>query len=301
VRDQAAVSTALSLERPPNLPQTLAHARMGNGDPCLRVVDGDVWRATRTPLGLATERVRLSSAGAVLVDAWGPGAEWLVERAPELCGALDHPDTFQPDQPLLRLLVHSHPGLRIGRTAAVFETAMIVTLEQRVATRDAWRSWWLMVRALSEPAPGPFPGLWAPPSPERIAHTPYEVFHRFGIERRRADVLRRLAIVARRLEETVSLSLDTAYRRFRAVTGVGPWTAARIGLIALGDPDAVAVGDLHLPHVVSWWLAGERRGSDERMLELLEPFRGHRGRVIRLLMAGAVSRAAFRIASTSSI
>ena len=294
MRDQAALSTALSLERPPNLPQTLAHARMGNGDPCLRIVEGDVWRATRTPLGLATERVRLASEGSILVDAWGPGAEWLIQRAPELCGALDNPDTFRPDQPVVRDLMHRHPGLRIGRTAAVFETAMIVTLEQRVATRDAWRSWWLMVRALSEPAPGPLPGLWAPPSPERIAHTPYEVFHRFGVERRRADVLRRLAIVARRLEETVSLSLEAAYRRFRAVTGVGPWTAARIGLIALGDPDAVAVGDLHLPHVVSWWLAGERRGSDERMLELLEPFRGHRGRVIRLLLAGPMSRGAAR-------
>jgi 3-methyladenine DNA glycosylase/8-oxoguanine DNA glycosylase len=291
VRDQAAVKSAtLSLERPPNLPQTLAHARMGNGDPCLRLVGGDVWRATRTPLGLATERVRQASDGGILVDAWGPGAEWLIQRAPELCGALDNPDGFQPDQPLLRQLVHSHPGLRIGRTAAVFEAAMIVTLEQRVATRDAWRSWWLLVRALSEPAPGPLPGLWAPPAPERIARTPYEVFHRFGIERRRADVMRRLAMVARRLEETVSLSLEIAYRRFRAVTGVGPWTAARIALIALGDPDAVAVGDLHIPHLVSWRLAGEPRGSDERMLELLEPFRGHRGRVIRLLMAGGVAR-----------
>jgi 3-methyladenine DNA glycosylase/8-oxoguanine DNA glycosylase len=292
VRDQAAVSTALSLERPPNLRQTLAHARMGSSDPCLRVVEGAVWRATRTPLGLATQRVRLADRGAVHVDAWGPGAEWLIQRAPELCGALDNPHEFRPEQPLLRDLVHRHPGLRIGRTAAVFETALLVTLEQRVATRDAWRSWWLMVRALGEPAPGPLPGLWAPPSPERIARTPYDVFHRFGIERRRADVMRRLAIVARRLEETVSLSLEAAYRRFRAVTGVGPWTAARVGLIALGDADAVAVGDLHIPHMVAWSLAGERRGSDERMLELLEPFRGHRGRVIRLLMAGPQPRPA---------
>jgi 3-methyladenine DNA glycosylase/8-oxoguanine DNA glycosylase len=97
--------------------------------------------------------------------------------------------------------------------------------------------------------------------------------------------------LARRLEETVSLPLEAAYRRFTAITGVGPWTAARIGLIALGDPDAVTVGDLHLPHVVSWALAGERRGSDERMLQLLEPFRPHRGRVIRLLLAGAMSSA----------
>ena len=62
--------------------------------------------------------------------------------------------------------------------------------------------------------------------------------------------------------------------------------AARIAMIALGDSDAVALGDLHIPHMVTWALAGERRGSDERMVELLEPYRGHRARVVRLLMAG---------------
>ena len=145
-----------------------------------------------------------------------------------------------------------------------------------------------MVRTLGEPAPGPLPGMFVPPRPERVAATPYQVFHRLGIERRRADVLRRAAVVARRLEETVGLPLEAAYARFRAIPGVGPWTAARTALIALGDPDAVPVGDLHIPHMVSWHLAGERRGSDERMLELLEPYRGHRGRVVRLLLAGAV-------------
>jgi 3-methyladenine DNA glycosylase/8-oxoguanine DNA glycosylase len=279
-------STRFALAAPLNVAQTLAFARMGNGDPCLRVIDGSVWRATRTPHGLATERIGVTSDGMVEVAAWGPGADWLVGRAPALCGVLDNPVGFAPEQPLLRQLARLHPGLRIGRTEAVFETAVLVTLEQRVATREAWASWRGLVRALGEPAPGPPVGLWAPPSAERLAHTPYDVLHRFGVERRRADVIRRLAVVARRLEEVVSLPLEVAYRRFRAIPGVGPWTSARIGMIALGDADAVAVGDLHLPHLVSWALAGERRGSDERMLELLEPYRGHRARVIRLLLAG---------------
>ena len=284
------LSVTLTLERPLNLSQTLAYARMGNGDPCLRLVDGAVWRATRTPEGPATQRVQLASARSVVVDAWGPGAAWLLERAHALCGALDDPHTFETDHPVLRQLVHYHPGLRIGRTDAVFETAMLVTLEQRVATHDAWRSWRGLVRTFGEPAPGPLDGLCVPPAAERIVRQPYEVFHRFGIERRRADVLRRLALVARRLEETINLPLDAAYQRFRSVLGVGPWTAARTAMIALGDRDAVPIGDLHIPHLVSSALAGEHRGSDERMLELLEPFRPHRARVIRLLMAGAQPR-----------
>ena len=46
---------------------------------------------------------------------------------------------------------------------------------------------------------------------------------------------------------------------------------------------------LHLPDVVAWALAGEPRADDDRMLELLEPYRGQRGRVQRLLEASHIS------------
>jgi hypothetical protein len=46
------------------------------------------------------------------------------------------------------------------------------------------------------------------------------------------------------------------------------------------------VGDYHLPHLVSWAFDGEPRGSDERMLQLLAPYRGQRARVIRLIELG---------------
>jgi 3-methyladenine DNA glycosylase/8-oxoguanine DNA glycosylase len=70
--------------------------------------------------------------------------------------------------------------------------------------------------------------------------------------------------------------------------GIGPWTAAEVTLRALGDPDAVSFGDFHLKNLVAFALAGEPRGTDERMLELLEPWRGHRTRVIRLLEASGI-------------
>ena len=63
--------------------------------------------------------------------------------------------------------------------------------------------------------------------------------------------------------------------------------------MALGDPDAVGLGDYNLPNMVCWALAGERRGGDERMLELLAAFSGHRGRVIALLEASGVSAPRF--------
>jgi 3-methyladenine DNA glycosylase/8-oxoguanine DNA glycosylase len=80
-----------------------------------------------------------------------------------------------------------------------------------------------------------------------------------------------------------------AYAALQAFPGIGPWTAAEVGLRAFGDPDAVSIGDFHLPNMVAFALAGEPRGTDERMLELLEPYRGHRGRVIRLLELGGTA------------
>jgi 3-methyladenine DNA glycosylase/8-oxoguanine DNA glycosylase len=144
-----------------------------------------------------------------------------------------------------------------------------------------------------EPAPGPVERLLLPPDPGAVAATPYWVFHPFGVEQRRADTLCRVAAVAPRLEECTNAA-DTT-RRLTAITGIGPWTAAEVVRVVFGDPDAVSVGDYHIPHIVSWALAGEARAgaregepgalapADVRMLELLEPFRGHRGRVCVLL------------------
>jgi 3-methyladenine DNA glycosylase/8-oxoguanine DNA glycosylase len=84
------------------------------------------------------------------------------------------------------------------------------------------------------------------------------------------------------------MSYAEAYARLMAVPGIGPWTAAEVGVRALGDPDAVSVGDFHLPNLVAFALAGEPRANDARMLELLEPYRGQRARVIRLLELSAI-------------
>jgi 3-methyladenine DNA glycosylase/8-oxoguanine DNA glycosylase len=78
-----------------------------------------------------------------------------------------------------------------------------------------------------------------------------------------------------------------------ALPGIGPWTAAEVVRIVFGDPDAVSVGDFHIPNTVAWALAGEARGTDARMLELLEPFQGHRGRVCDLLAYGGIGAPKF--------
>jgi 3-methyladenine DNA glycosylase/8-oxoguanine DNA glycosylase len=281
-------SREIKLGRALDLWRTLRPLRHGRADLAVRVEASGIWRATRTPEGPGTERLWME-AGALKVQAWGPGANWLVEHAPVLVGEGRAVEEDLAAHPLLRELRRLHPGLRIPRSEAVFEAVLATVLEQRVASLEAARSWRALLRAVGEPAPGPLPGLVVPPAPRVVAAIPGFVFRCWGVDERRAETARRAARVTARLEETVTMPLDVARRRLLAVPGLGVWTAAGVALAALGDADAVPIGDYHLPHLVSWALAGEPRGSDARMLELLEPYRGHRGLVVRLLLAGGIT------------
>ncbi len=273
------------------------HGR-GGLDPTLRFSrDGSAWRATRTPAGPATLRLVPDGDG-LRAEAWGPGAAWAVEQVPELAGANDDPGNFAEriaGVPLLRELARRMPGLRIGRTRRVLEALLPAIIEQKVTGSEAWTALTALIRRYGEPAPGPWSAsgrpspLRIPPSPETLAGLPGYAYHPLGLERRRADAIRGAAARAGRLEECADIPLADAYARLRALPLVGPWTAAEVGLRALGDPDAVSLGDFHLPHAVCWALGGEPRGSDARMLELLAPFAGQRARVIRLLEAGHVA------------
>ncbi|HEX5631643.1 MAG TPA: hypothetical protein VFX50_00375, partial [Gemmatimonadales bacterium] len=196
------------------------------------------------------------------------------------------PDRFEARHPILRRLQRSHPGLRLPHSGRVFHALLPTILEQKVTGTEAFRSYAALLRAYGEPAPGPG-GLLLPPAPEALAGLPYHAFHPLGVERRRADVIRRAATRAAWLEGAPDAA--EASRRLTALPGIGPWTAAEVVRSAFGDPDAVSVGDYHVPNMVAWALAGEPRADDARMLELLEPYRGQRGRVQRYLEVGRVT------------
>ena len=230
--------------------------------------------------------------GAIDLEAWGPGAAWAVQHAPALCGEGDDDTGFTPAHPLLARLNREIRGMRMPRTEAVFEALVPTVILQQVTTVEGRNSYHHLVNAMGERAPGPVP-LKLPPSPEVLAHTPYWKFHRFGIERRRADIVIRAARSVKRLEEITGMEVADAYRRMLAFPGVGPWTAAKVAMVALGDADAVPVGDYHLPHSIGFAFEGTARSTDERMLELLEPYRGHRARVVRLITAAGIAAPKF--------
>jgi 3-methyladenine DNA glycosylase/8-oxoguanine DNA glycosylase len=273
----------IALATPIDLPLTLAPIAHGRGDPTVRFGPDGFWRATRTPEGPATVLLRPSADG-VMVSAWGPGATTAVAESADLVGAHDDPGQLVPHHRLVADLARRMPGLRLPRTNRPFEALLPAICEQKVAGVEARAAFRGIVAAFGEPAPGPAP-LRLAPSAEVLAAQPYFAFHRFGLERRRADLIRVAARVALRLERATPAE---AYARMGAVPGIGPWTLAEVGRIAFGDPDAVSVGDYHLPNLVAWALAREPRADDARMLELLEPYRGQRARVVRLLEASGI-------------
>lgn len=256
----------------------------GRGDPTIRLGQTAAARAFHTPDGPTS--LRLDQHGtSFTATAWGPGAGWALDHAAASVGADDDLDGFIAADAVVARMHRRRSGLRVIRTGLVGDVLVPTILAQKVTSIEAGTAWVRIVRWWGDPAPGPV-GLRLPPTPDRLAGTPYHAYHRAGVERRRADTIIRACRRIDRLQEAVAMDRGAAVARLTALPGVGPWTAALVMRTAMGDADAVEVGDFHVKHQVAWNLAGEPRADDTRMLELLAPYAGHRGRVVRLLFSG---------------
>jgi 3-methyladenine DNA glycosylase/8-oxoguanine DNA glycosylase len=289
---------------------TLGPLAMSGLDPCARVGGNQAWWAIRTPHGPATLHIQRTGRQAV-ATGYGAGAEWALDQADAVLGLRDDVSGFGALanlHPVVRAAWHAHPGLRMMASGRVFAHALPVILTQKVTGLEASRSYLGIARAFGEPAPGPLGGLLLPPDAAAIASTPYWAFHRFGLEQRRADTLRRTAAMGDRLDRAPDSA--AASLLMLSIPGIGPWTVAEVVRLAYGDPDAVTVGDYHVPNHVVYALTGAARAgardatigrissADARMLEVLEPFRPQRARAVQLLLANGASAPKFGPRST---
>jgi 3-methyladenine DNA glycosylase/8-oxoguanine DNA glycosylase len=271
----------------------LRRHRRGAGDPTFRVAGDRLWRGVRTPAGPATLALEARSAeGVVHAEAWGPGADWVLDGLPALLGADDDVSGFVPDgHPLVARAWRRHRHWRIGRTGLVMEALTPAIIEQRVTGQEAFAGFRMLVHRFGERAPGPGAQLrlWVQPDAATIRQVPSWEWLRMHVDPARSRALVTAARVADSLERTVGLPGDEVERRLSSLPGIGVWTAAEVRQRAHGDADAVSFGDYHVAKDLGWAVAG-RGFDDAEMAEFLEPWRPHRGRVPTLLALAAGRR-----------
>lgn len=260
--------------------------------------EGTVWRTSLLPSGGVTYRL-WQVAGDVHARAWGPGAEELLEGLPRLLGAEDPAESFHPQEPLLAGEHRRLLGLRVPCTGLMLEALMPAIFEQRVVELDAHAAWRRLVWRLGDAAPGPAPaGMRLPPTPEQWRSLPSWEWLRAGVDAHRMRAARAALPLVPSLERAaqraiVDRDLEPVYRRLRSIPGVGPWTAAQVGERALGDADALPLGDYHLADLAGYAFLGRSLAEEE-----IEPFfahwRPHRYRVVRILELGHFPRRPLR-------
>ncbi|MEU4801887.1 DNA-3-methyladenine glycosylase 2 family protein [Actinosynnema sp. NPDC023587] len=274
--------------RPPfplDLAGVLGPLRRGPGDVAYRE-SGGLWLTANTPDGPAT--LHVTRPDDVSAEAWGDGAEWLLDRLPALLGAEDDDSAFECHHPLVAESRRRRPGFRLGATGRVWDVLLPAVLEQKVTVVEAHRSYRELCRGFGTPAPGPAPaGMRVPPTPRAVLGITDWEWHRAGVDGARRRALVAAAQVAHRLEAAALLRGEEGRALLCKVPGVGGWTAAEVAQRAWGDPDAVSFGDFHLAGLVGWALLG-RPLDDDGMAEVLTPYAPQRHRAVRYVeMSGA--------------
>lgn len=278
-------------DRPISVSLALSPFRRGAGDPTIVAMSPSRWaRAFGTPTGPATLLVACRPGdGAVEATAWGPGAQWAIERVPALLGADDDPAGFEPRHEAVAQAWRRFPHWRVPASGLVLDALIPAIIEQKVTGQEAFHGQRTLVRRFGTRAPGPDFGLLVSPTPAEWAAIPSWEFLKARVDGARSRTVVSAAGHAGRLEHCVGMSSEQARARLTALPGVGRWTAAEVAQRALGDADAVSFGDYHVAKNIGWALLGEPI-DDDALAELLEPYAGHRFRVQRLLELAGYSR-----------
>lgn len=281
-----ALELELASGGPYDLGRSLLFQRFGRGDPTASLGEDGFWKATRVAGAPVVLHVRVAAGGVVVVRAWGEGATALDEAAcAAFAGTADAPTAFRPAHPKLLRLHRARLGVRLTRALSLSEIHLATIFQQRVRFADAARAYRVLTERFGERAPGPR-SLVLPLTPARWAATPSHVLAELGVDRKRYEAIVLAARHARHVEAIAPGDVAELRRVLALARGTGPWTLEMVAGFGAADRDAVPTGDVHLPHTVCKFFEGRLPGSDARMLELLEPFRGERFRVVRLVSEG---------------
>ncbi|MDP9997887.1 DNA-3-methyladenine glycosylase family protein [Pseudarthrobacter sulfonivorans] len=285
---------------PYSLQQTLGTLLRGTGDPSFSFRPDGLWMAFTTPDGPVTLRLTAAAGpgaagvfdGAVDAQAWGPGSAAGLAGVPRLLGAGDDWAAF--DEPafhaslprMVREARRRNLAVRLPSTGRMVDCLVPTILEQKVTVIEARRGYRYLMYRFGSPAPAAGTaapeGLRVQPTPEQWLRIPSWDWHQAGVGPQRSATVMRALRSAVALERLSALPALEAAAKLQVIPGIGIWTAAEVVQRTHGCPDSIAVGDYHLAAYVGAALTG-RRTDDAGMLALLEPWRGHRQRVVRMI------------------
>lgn len=273
-------------DRPVSVGLVISILRRGGGDPTFQPDRGQGWwLGLPTPQGPVTLRlVQHSDEGEVAASAWGPGAGWALAQVPSLLGEGDDECGFVAHHPQVARAHRRYAAWHVPRSGLVLHALVPAVIEQKVTGQEAFGGYRALVHRFGSRAPGPGEArkLWVAPDAGTWAAVPSWEWLRASVDGARSGTAVRAAKAAGRLEECATMTTTDARARLRAIPGIGVWTSSEVAQRALGDADAVSFGDYHVAKNITWALLGEAR-DDDVLADLLEPYRGHRYRVQRLL------------------
>lgn len=268
-----------------DVPRTFAIQRFGLYDPTASLARGVLRKAFASTHGACVVTVRRAK-DAIEIEATGADEDDIAADMLEALATDDGYDSFSPAHPLLAKLHRTMPGLRLVRVPWRFDVAAVTILQQRVTVREALQQWRRIATRYGESVGD----LRAFPSALTVAQMESWKLEELGVDPKRT---RAMLVLARDVHRRDLFARGVDRERIRktmlSLRGIGPWTTETVLGFGFGDPDALPLADLHLPHLVTWALAREKHGSDERMVELLEPVRGHRFRAVRLLLGAGIT------------
>lgn len=242
-------------------------------------------------------RIRVLAGGACTADDVAAA----IAAGRRIAAVDDDPTEFVAavkEHPVVGALARQNDS-RIETTPTVFEAYAVAVIEQLVTGVEARASIRRLWRVAGEPVPGTT--LVAAPTAAAVKRVPMWQMHALGIGARRAVTLHNGAGRGAALERLRGVDPAIALEKMQSLPGIGPWTANYIARKALGWADAVPIGDFWAPFFIVEALSGEeipraqKDEADQRMLELLEPFRPHRARVAQVLERQGMTNRRFRL------
>lgn len=249
--------------------------RSGGMDGVLRSRGGVLERLLHKDGEPVHVRVAQTAHDAVLFGARSPSAQaaqYGIERMRFALGVDEDLSAFQREfarDPLIGRSISERPWLRLARRPEPFEALAWAICEQLIEYERAaaiqrrvvasmgprWAAWEGCVRPLRDvPAPSTFAGA----APAR--------FESFDLAGSRARLLVRVAReVAKGRLDLHDADHERAWRRLRAIPGIGPWTVEMLALHGQGRYDQLPAGDVGLLKYVGRSLGGgdPRARADE--------------------------------------